>query len=489
MLRLVEAAMNVSEYTDKVDIAGFRDKSGRMAEQLKSVFSIICGLMVAEDYPAGEALMREKERDGAEAFFQTAFEIARRYKVLNPDRMRADYGKLLHMLQDSQNPDVKELTGITCVRPLKTVHSFLESRGEAALRLLKDPLVRLATATVVAGGRARYLIDADIKKKEAAIETLARRYAFGKADRPKRGGRYFYSWYLWADDDSDEDGAVGGAGGGGAGGAPRLTADEVKHCLYSIGDNEQFLLENVVPVEKMLRLLEAHFREARSPETNLSIQAGSRGARLTHNHATQYTYCRQSLLLWRAILSDFYKYWIFAEGDFLDPRYPYALRDTGQGLNRVQRCARVGGAMRDVLHRVQSAEGGWVGSSVVHLGDTNVPNAFVFLDKYVQVSRILSPLVLVVETIPKLLRDHPALALYVEREFRSEEGLVKAILGDFFRHGFVRADSTNHHHHHHLPGRADPPSPFTHAHTLPPASRTAAARTTFSTRAAASTVA
>jgi hypothetical protein len=76
---------------------------------------------------------------------------------------------------------------------------------------------------------------------------------------------------------------------------------------------------------------------------------------------------------------------------------------------------------------------------VVHLGDTNVPNSFVFLDKYVQVSRILAPLVLVVETIPKLLREHPALALYVEKQFGNEEGLVKAILGDFFRHGFVRA--------------------------------------------------
>jgi hypothetical protein len=434
----VEAALNVSEYTDKVDVAVYRDKSKRMAEQLKSVFSIICGLMVAEDYKAGEALMQQKEHDGAEEFFKTAFEIARRYKVLNPDRMRADYGKLLHMLQDSVDASVKELTGIECVRPMKTVHSFLASRGEKALAMLRDPIVRLATATVVGGGRARHLIDTDIKRKEAAIETLARRYAFGKADRPKRGGRYFYSWYLWADEDSGEEAAGSGGGGEAGKAAARFTADEVKHCLYSIGDNEQFLLENVVPVQKMLVLLATHFREARDPATNLAIQSGVKGARLTHNHAVQYTYCRQSLLLWNAILSDFYKYWMFAEQDFLDPRHPYSLRDTGQGLNRVQRCPRAARAMADVLHRVQSAEGSWVGSSVVHLGDTNVPNSFVFLDKYVQVSRILAPMVLVVETIPKLLREHPALSLYVEKQFGGEDGLVKAILGDFFRHGFVR---------------------------------------------------
>ena len=127
-----------------------------------------------------------------------------------------------------------------------------------------------------------------------------------------------------------------------------------------------------------------------------------------------------------------------AEADFLDPKQPYALRDTGQGLNRMQRCPRVGAAMRDVLHRVQSAEGQWVGSSVVHLGDTNVPNAFTFLDKYTQVSRVLSPIVLVVEGVPKLLRDQPKLGAYVTAAFGSEDGLLKAILGDFFRSGFVR---------------------------------------------------
>ena len=38
-------------------------------------------------------------------------------------------------------------------------------------------------------------------------------------------------------------------------------------------------------------------------------------------------------------------------------------------------------AMLSVLHRCQTKLGSWVGSSVVHLGDHNVPNALMFIDK------------------------------------------------------------------------------------------------------------
>ena len=76
---------------------------------------------------------------------------------------------------------------------------------------------------------------------------------------------------------------------------------------------------------------------------------------------------------------------MIAEADFLNPSSPYRLRDTGQGLNRVQAAPGVARAMNRVLHECQSTCGAWVGSSVVHLGDHNVPNAFVFLDKYTQV--------------------------------------------------------------------------------------------------------
>ena len=83
-----------------------------------------------------------------------------------------------------------------------------------------------------------------------------------------------------------------------------------------------------------------------------------------------------------SIAQDMFKLWTLAEQDLLEPSSPYTLKDTGQGLQRVQECPRISKAMREIVHRVQEQSGGWVGSSVVHLGDNNVPNSLIFIDKY-----------------------------------------------------------------------------------------------------------
>ena len=156
-----------------------------------------------------------------------------------------------------------------------------------------------------------------------------------------------------------------------------------------------------------------------------------------------------------------------------------------------QASPRVAKAMRSVLDTCFKAVGGhWVGSSVVHLGDHNVPNSFgaclhvkrahchdllliyprslpsaVFLDKYSQVSslipyspeyasppphpsgsqvsRILSPIVATVEAVPRLVREHPTLIDYIKLEFGSVANCQLTILTDFFRHGFDGSGADN----------------------------------------------
>jgi hypothetical protein len=161
----------------------------------------------------------------------------------------------------------------------------------------------------------------------------------------------------------------------------------------------------------------------------------------------------QSLTLWSIIMHDIYQMWYLADQDLLSSYH--VLRDTGQGLNRVQKCPSIGRAMTNVISRAQGRlGGGWVGSSVVHLGDHNgtplhppstvpptpicfarfyysnlmfflVPNALHFIDKYNQVPRILNPMVLAIEGIDRIARD-PFIYKYIEDAFGGINTLKKS---------------------------------------------------------------
>ena len=45
--------------------------------------------------------MAVRDFDQNADFFQDVFEIGRRYKIMNPEKMRSEFGKLMYMLMDS----------------------------------------------------------------------------------------------------------------------------------------------------------------------------------------------------------------------------------------------------------------------------------------------------------------------------------------------------------------------------------------------------
>eukprot|EP00088_Acartia_fossae_P015987 TRINITY_DN1889_c0_g1_i15.p1 TRINITY_DN1889_c0_g1~~TRINITY_DN1889_c0_g1_i15.p1 ORF type:complete len:593 (-),score=122.50 TRINITY_DN1889_c0_g1_i15:501-2279(-) len=401
LLRLCEATLNVSEYTDKVDILTWKSKTGRIHEQIRDICAILSGLAIAADYEVGQKMIKDRTFEDNAEFFAMVFEIGRRHKILNPECMRTDYGKLIHMLMDSQHPDIQRLLEFNFVRKVRTVYDFLADKQ--CLELLKSPEIVVATTAIVDRNRSRGEVQQAIRVKEAAVKRLIHKFS--------------------SDNMSDE---------------------EIEWCLYSIGDNSSFLVFNRDPVDHMIEYLEANFPPtlANDHKRSLAIRAGSKGARLSHGHSQQYQYALQSLTLWREIQNDMFKLWCLAEEDLLDSGNYYSLRDTGQGLNRVQSAPRIGRAMHEILHRAQKKVGSWIGSSVVHLGDHNVPNALMFIDKYTQVPRILNPIVNVIDSIPRLAEDKTVAEL-MERNCGSIKDCQLDILQDFFKHAFDGSGADN----------------------------------------------
>ncbi|EGC29067.1 hypothetical protein DICPUDRAFT_59022 [Dictyostelium purpureum] len=400
-LRLLEAALHVSEYTDKIDIIHTGgQKSKRINEQLRNICAILSGLLVASDFKKGQQLVENKDFYENEPFFQNVFEIGRRHKIMNPAKMRAEYGKMVHLLQDASLGEIKRnLNGLNMIKKLKTVYSFLEEND--GLKLLEDPRLNIATREVLADGKTRNQIQQEIKNKESAIKYLSKRYA-----------------------------------------SSQLRSEDIETCIYSICDNHTFLRENRDSVKKMKRLLKEYFDKDKFEKGySLTLEHGQGGARLSHSHRKQFNYVYQSLKLWELILHDMFKLWYFAEMDLLSGN-GYHLSNTGQGLNRIQQCPNVGRLMSSILRETQRKVGDdWVGSSVIHLGDHNVPNSLMFIDKYTQISRILNPIVITIEFIPKI--KDPNILKYIDNSFGGPENLTKLILSDFFKHAFDGSGADN----------------------------------------------
>ncbi len=310
-------------------------------------------------------------------------------------------------MMDATRNEVQQLLGFNVRSSMVTVASYLRERG--AEEMLKDPLMEIATRAIdqmsEEGRKTRTDIRSEVKRKEAAVKQLARKYRNSKIDE-----------------------------------------EDVKWCLYSIGDNRSFLLQHRDPVQRMIAYLKRYFgpQQAVADDAySLAIFGGVDGSRLSHSHEKQYNYVLQSLTLWREILNDMFRLWCLAEEDMLDPACPYKLEDTGQGAQRVQEAPRVAKAMRDLLFRTQTKLGSWVGSSVVHLGDKNVPNALMFLDKYTQVARILSPICICLDRLPELCQENAKTQSYIETVFGGVEKTRKDILVDFFKSAFDGSGADN----------------------------------------------
>merc|ERR1719359_1650646 len=101
--------------------------------------------------------MHNRDYAQRSAFFQTVLEIGRRYKILNPERMRDSYGKLLYFLQDSRKAEVRELLEFDGVVRVRTVYDVL-SKSARGLELLKDPQLKIATMEIMPENKSRATI-------------------------------------------------------------------------------------------------------------------------------------------------------------------------------------------------------------------------------------------------------------------------------------------------------------------------------------------
>jgi len=215
-----------------------------------------------------------------------------------------------------------------------------------------------------------------------------------------------------------------------------LTEDELELCVNSMNDHSSYVTANCYPIEQMLRYLHQYFREGVEGRC-LEIRSGQGGSYLTHNHATQFRFVKQSLMLWNEIQRQMCELWILTDADLLDASNRYRLCNTGQGMNRVQAAPRISSKMRQILHSVQSSlNHSWIGLSVVHLGDRDVPNGLVFIDKYTQVPRILGPIARTIDYLETLVKEDDRIRTLIERQFDGLETSKIAVLRDYFRHGF-----------------------------------------------------
>lgn len=398
--RLMRGVMLASSYTNKVDresIAATK-RSGIIA---KEVTSAMVGFVFGTSMDAGTRLLTEKDFTPYAAAIRSAVESCRRYKIMNPDLLRTDYVKFLYMLQDAASTTVQEALGFNVTSPIVTVGSYCEARGFADM--LKDPRLGICI-TPVPKIADRNKLNKALRFKDLTVAALVKEYS-KKASVP---------------------------------------ADDVEIAIRSLNDANNFANDNADSCVELLQLLRKYYspEPPKSRDVDLSISDGVDGSRLTHEHSMQFMFVLQSLTLWKNISNDMFRLWMIAERDLLNPEQPYVFRNTGQGFQRVQPAPTLYEAVSEVLEATKAELGQWVGSERIHMGDDQVPNAFLFVDKYGQISRILVPLLRTINNIDEIAKDKNV-AAYLQEVWGSAENAKIAILTDFFRRGFDGSGGDN----------------------------------------------
>ncbi|GAX15401.1 hypothetical protein FisN_8Lh303 [Fistulifera solaris] len=458
LLTVLEQTLHVSEYTDNVDIASRRGagvKTQRILEGILEACHIATGLVAASGqepsfgttpsqdntkiktkkkkkkdikhkthYKKQKKTLSGAHGDPAEnaLWLQTMFEIGRRHKVLNPASMRSTYGKLMYLMQDSQNATVAKSLGFSLYKPLQLVGPYLQQHG--CEDLLHDPRLECAV---------RYITDRN--------PTTGEKYEREYLQTLVQGKQHVLEQLVEAYQD-------------------KMPPDDIRRAIESLADAMAYIESNVAPVQRMLKYLEDNF-DPSSPHKAFSLalttnsrysaisssnnysrygfsaySSGTReGPTLTHSHSEQYMFVWQSLRLWCKVMRNMHRLWVCADDDLLSTRTSYHLYNTGQGLQRVQSCPTVRQVMSKLLAQTQQeANAPWVGLSVIHLGDRDVPNALVFIDKYTQIPRFLSPMV---HFLQSLSDEHDErIEAYIQDQFGSKEQLKMMVLTDYFKHGF-----------------------------------------------------
>ena len=254
-------ALNVSEYTDEVDNLGW-NKSAKQERGLDDMLRILTGLLTCNNFKEGSrrgALSHPDNQD----FFQSVFEIGRRYKIMNPEKMRSTYGKMMYILQDAEDGRLRRYLGFSCLKPIVTVSSFLEERN--AEGLLDDE--RLPVATQDIGDLPAGVAQKRIQAKAAAVEALCARHA-----------------------------------------SARVSAEEIQRVLFSIADHHSYISVACKPVRRVIYHLKKNF-SAEKGCSDLTLRMGANGSKLSHGHATQFNFVLQSLTLWEMVCEKMFYLW------------------------------------------------------------------------------------------------------------------------------------------------------------------------------------